>query len=355
LKTIREYGIYLPDLNFFSSLWDFYSHWKAGLKTYQERREYIRSLYKPIDDPITQVLTTSSSRTINPNDLIKLLSSYAYKNIEDTESKNALSMKKSDDSELEEQSTFEYDIALSFAGEHRDIAEGIAQELKKRGISLFYDNFEQSKLWGKRLSKHFQEIYGQKTRFVVVLISKEYPIKDWTDFEFTIAREEAKNRKSEFILPIRIDDTLIFGLPSDVAYLDFNKVGVKGVVENILIKVQPTKGDLVKTVDESLYSRSEQSEFERRLNNLKRHCRPMGKPIEDKVFNKIIRSIRDDISKIDIDDVTPEEVGEGEDNIRKNLSELDKILTGECNEKYLKDFKDSIDEIVKRAKVAQEG
>ncbi len=46
LKTFRENGIYLPDLNFFSSLWDFYSHWKAGLKTYQERREYIRSLYK---------------------------------------------------------------------------------------------------------------------------------------------------------------------------------------------------------------------------------------------------------------------------------------------------------------------
>ncbi|OGM12046.1 hypothetical protein A2Z22_01940 [Candidatus Woesebacteria bacterium RBG_16_34_12] len=235
LKTFRENGIYLPDLNFFSSLWDFYSHWKAGLKTYQERREYIRSLYKPIDDPITQVLTTSSSRTINPNELVKLLSSYSYKNIEDTESEVAPSMKKS---KLTEQSTFEYDIALSFAGEHRNIAESIAHELKKLGISLFYDNFEQSKLWGKRLSKHFQEIYGQKTRFVVVLISKEYPIKDWTDFEFTIAREEAKNRKSEFILPIRIDDTLIFGLPSDVAYLDFNKVGVEGVVKNILIKLE---------------------------------------------------------------------------------------------------------------------
>lgn len=55
--------------------------------------------------------------------------------------------------------------------------------------------------------------------------------------------------------------------------------------------------------------------------------------------------------KIDIDDVKPEEVGEYEDSIRKNLSELNKILTGECNEKYLTDFKDSIDEIVKRAKL----
>lgn len=242
IKAFREKGINFPDLNFFSSLWDFYSYWKAGLKSYQERREYIRSLYKPIDDPITQALMTTSNLVINTNDLAKLLSSYTNENIENTGSKGtALSIKKSDDSKLEEKSTFEYDIALSFAGEQRAIAENIAQELKKLGVSLFYDNFEQSKLWGKRLSKYFQEIYGQKTRFVVVLISKEYPIKDWTDFEFTIAREEAKNRKSEFILPVRIDDTHILGLPSDVAYLDFNKVGVNGVVENILIKLDASR------------------------------------------------------------------------------------------------------------------
>ena len=133
--------------------------------------------------------------------------------------------------------TFWFDIALSFAGEHRAVAENIAQELKQSNVSLFYDKFEQSKLWGKRLSKHFQEVYGPKTRFVVVLISKEYPVKDWTDFEFTIAREEARHRKNEFILPVRIDDTHISGLPSDVAYLDLNEVGVKGVVKNILIKL----------------------------------------------------------------------------------------------------------------------
>lgn len=232
LEIFRENGINLPDLNFFSSLWDFYSYWSAELKTYQSRREYIRSLYKPIDDPITQALISTSSQVIDPKDLTKSLSSHIAKSGE-----GILSKKKSDGLDLEGQLTFEYDIALSFAGEHRGIAESIAQELRKSGISLFYDNFEQSKLWGKRLSKHFQQIYGSKTRFVVVLISKEYPIKDWTDFEFTIAREEAKNRKSEYILPVRIDDTHIFGLPSDIAYLDLNNVGIKGVVNNILDKL----------------------------------------------------------------------------------------------------------------------
>ena len=138
---------------------------------------------------------------------------------------------------LEKRDIFEYDIALSFAGEQRSIARNIAQELQKHDISIFYDDFEKSKLWGKRLSKHFQQIYGSQTRYVVTLISKEYPIKDWTDFEFSIARNEANNRENEFILPVRIDNTKVFGLPSDVAYLDLNEVGIDGIVENILAKL----------------------------------------------------------------------------------------------------------------------
>ena len=34
-----------------------------------------------------------------------------------------------------------------------------------------------------------------------------------------------------------MDDTPVFGMPSDVAYLDLNKMGAKGVVENILSKL----------------------------------------------------------------------------------------------------------------------
>jgi len=116
--------------------------------------------------------------------------------------------------------SFWFDVALSFAGEDRKIAERIAQELKKRNVSLFYAGFEQNKLWGKRLSKYFQQVYGPKTRFVVVLISEKYSLKDWTDFEFDIARKEARLRKEEFILPVRIDDTPIPGLHRDVVYLD---------------------------------------------------------------------------------------------------------------------------------------
>lgn len=137
-----------------------------------------------------------------------------------------------------ENSVYKYDVALSFAGEDRKVVEEIATELKKNDISVFYDNFQKADLWGKKLSQYFKETYGENTRFVIVFISEHYSLKDWTDFELTIAREEAKNRKSEFILPIRIDNTNIVGLHNDVGHLDLNKEDVGSIVETIIEKLK---------------------------------------------------------------------------------------------------------------------
>jgi hypothetical protein len=163
LKNFRKKGVPFPDLNFFSSLWDFYSHWKAELKTYQERREYVRSLYKPIDDAITQVLMMVYNRTIDSNNLEKLLSSIVEEGIENKESKTIpLTIGTSEGSGDE----FEHDIAISFAGEDRKTAEDIANELIIEGVKVFYDRFYKVDMWGKKLTNYFQDIFGPKARFV---------------------------------------------------------------------------------------------------------------------------------------------------------------------------------------------
>lgn len=46
---------------------------------------------------------------------------------------------------------YKYQIALSFAGEDRFVAGKLARLLSDRGISVFYDEFEQTSLWGKDL------------------------------------------------------------------------------------------------------------------------------------------------------------------------------------------------------------
>ncbi len=132
---------------------------------------------------------------------------------------------------------FEYDVAISFAGEDREIAQEIAEGLTKSGIRVFFDQFYQAQLWGKDLAIEFQKRYGPKTRFVMPLISGHYAIKDWTDYEFTIAKQEALVRGHEFILPVRLDDTPLVGLKSTIAYLDLKKEGVDGVVAKVLEKL----------------------------------------------------------------------------------------------------------------------
>ena len=45
---------------------------------------------------------------------------------------------------------FEYDVVISFAGESRKIVEPIAALLREAKVSVFYDKFEEAKLWGKK-------------------------------------------------------------------------------------------------------------------------------------------------------------------------------------------------------------
>lgn len=95
--------------------------------------------------------------------------------------------------------------------------------------------------------------------------------------------------------------------------------------------------------------------FERYLNVFKSYCRPIlwGKPHELKKFDDCIKSIRNSISDIYIDEkyrfninISPKEIYEAVEEIRKSLLELDEILPKDCKEKHFKNLKDLIDRII---------
>ena len=131
----------------------------------------------------------------------------------------------------------QYDVAISYASEDETTAKEIAEAMKETGLKVFFAPYEQAQLWGKKLSDVFGETYGGKASYVLVLVSKHYAQKDFTNFEFIIARDEARRRKDEFILPVRLDNTPIVGLHSDVGYIEYNKVGAKEVARLMKQKV----------------------------------------------------------------------------------------------------------------------
>jgi len=135
-------------------------------------------------------------------------------------------------------SSFEYDVAITYAAEDVAVAGEIARRLTDLGVRVFFDKFSQASLWGKNLAERFRSAYGNKTRYVLVLVSRHYVVKDWTGFEFTIARGEAAKRPEEFILPVRLDDTPMLGLRQEVAYVDYQKEGSSRIVDLVREKLR---------------------------------------------------------------------------------------------------------------------
>ena len=119
---------------------------------------------------------------------------------------------------------FEYNVALSFAGEDRAYVEKVAKYLKEKGIEVFYDDYEKTKLWGKDLYVHLDEVYQKKARYCVMFLSCHYAEKLWTNHERISAQARAFIEKREYILPARFDNTEIPGIPPTIGYIDLRSL-----------------------------------------------------------------------------------------------------------------------------------
>jgi hypothetical protein len=136
--------------------------------------------------------------------------------------------------------SYEYDIVLSFAGEDRSYASQVADILTQHGVSVFYDEYEQSELWGKNLYDHLADVYTNKGRYCIMFLSANYARKAWTNHERQNAQARAFREHREYILPVRLDDTEIPGIPETVGFLDLRKMTVDAVAQAALAKLGKT-------------------------------------------------------------------------------------------------------------------
>ena len=125
----------------------------------------------------------------------------------------------------------EYDVALSFAGEDRKHAEELADLLNTKGYSCFYDENELATLWGKNLYDYLSLVYKDRARYCVMFLSKHYEQKLWTNHERQNAQARAFKENREYILPVRLDDTEIPGIPPTIGYLDLREISIEKVYE----------------------------------------------------------------------------------------------------------------------------
>lgn len=134
---------------------------------------------------------------------------------------------------------YNYDVAISFAGSERDIAEKLAKIIRDADFIVFYDKFYEVDLWGKDLAIKFDKVFRIESRYCVVFISDEYSKRMWPRHEIRSALSRAlKERDEDYILPIRVDDTDIPGLQPTTGYLSLDDYTIEKISEILISKIQ---------------------------------------------------------------------------------------------------------------------
>ncbi|RFZ61374.1 hypothetical protein DE4576_05470 [Mycobacterium marinum] len=155
---------------------------------------------------------------------------------------------------------YDFDIAVSFAGENRGFVEEIVRNVQQSApdVTVFYDDDYKYESWGKDGLEYFTDVYMNRARFVAMFISTLYAQKEWPRAEKRAALARALTERSEYVLPIRLDDTELPGMPPTVLYIEAVREGIEGITKGILHKlgekrVKPTKpyhGKVAKTKEE---------------------------------------------------------------------------------------------------------
>ena len=132
-----------------------------------------------------------------------------------------------------------FDVAISFAGTEREYARQLAELIRASGYKVFYDDFYPEQLWGRDLVAFFDRVYRKASKYCVMFISAEYENRIWTTHERRSAQARALQEKGrEYILPIRVDQTDLDGLPHTIGYLPLDQYSIDQIAELLVRKLR---------------------------------------------------------------------------------------------------------------------
>ncbi len=133
---------------------------------------------------------------------------------------------------------YEFDFAISFAGENRELARVIYSQLEHMDCSIFFDELFEANYLGKAWGASFREVFAEKSRFVVCLLDKHHLEKIWPTFERECFQPRVPDAS---VIPIYIDDSVFVGIPKDIIGIDLKGVTIETtdnfVTDHITLKL----------------------------------------------------------------------------------------------------------------------
>ena len=179
---------------------------------------------------------------------------------------------------------FKYDFAISYAGEDIQVAKKIATNLCEfsQDFRVFFASDEKAKLIGTDGEAFFEKLFTESKQ-VIVLISGSYKKKLWTRFEWDIILD--RDQENRFI-PIRLDNTRIYGLPSNIIYLPYNENNISEIIKICVKKL---------IIFEKSKGIRRPSEFEKNLNSIKNNSKGS--------LSKAFQLVKDNRKRTPLDDL----------------------------------------------------
>lgn len=133
---------------------------------------------------------------------------------------------------------FEWDFAISFAGENRELAKLITDLLEVLDCTVFYDQYYESNYLGTAWSQQFRDIFGNKARYVICLLDINHSKKIWPTFEREIFAPRVEDAA---VIPVYLDTTSFVGIPKDIVGIDFKNNdpdNSDAVTDEIVLKLE---------------------------------------------------------------------------------------------------------------------
>ncbi|MCL1872558.1 MAG: tetratricopeptide repeat protein [Clostridiales bacterium] len=123
--------------------------------------------------------------------------------------------------------THEFDIAVSFPGEHRAyvraVVDALIKEDKIEAANIFYDEFYQAFLAIPSSDTLLQDIYRNRSKLIVAFLCEDYQKKEWCGLEARAIRDLIKERQHNSIMLIRMDDGKVAGFFGIDGWIDARK------------------------------------------------------------------------------------------------------------------------------------
>lgn len=115
-----------------------------------------------------------------------------------------------------------FDVALSFPGEVRSYVQDLASELDRvlGPSTYFYDGNYKAQLARPSLDTLLQDIYGKRSKLVVVFLCEKYQDKDWCGIEFRAIKEIIMERHHNKVMFVKMDEGPVEGVFRTDGYID---------------------------------------------------------------------------------------------------------------------------------------